>query len=183
ANDVALELTNILSLVEGEQSSYQVLGLERINAVLVLSPANRGFDEVTRWVRILDAESQEQVEQLFFYKVKNLNATTLAATLTSVFEQDEDNRPAASAGEEATPAEDESIAAAEVASEATAQEGVVSANISVTIVADEDTNSLLVRTTPRDYRQLLTTINNLDTPPLQVLINAVIGQVTLTDNT
>jgi len=59
---------------------------------------------------------------------------------------------------------------------------VVSANISVTIVADEDTNSLLVRSTPRDYRQLLTTINNLDTLPPQVLINAVIGQVTLTDS-
>ncbi|MBT3711115.1 MAG: type II secretion system secretin GspD [Gammaproteobacteria bacterium] len=183
ATDVALELTNILSLVEGEQSSYQVLGLERINAVLVLSPANRGFDEVTRWVRILDAESQEQVEQLFFYKVKNLSALSLAATLTSVFEQDEDNRPAANDSEESTSTEGDSDAAAEVASEAPAQEGVVSANISVTIVADEDTNSLLVRTTPRDYRQLLTTINNLDTPPLQVLINAVIGQVTLTDNT
>jgi general secretion pathway protein D len=52
----------------------------------------------------------------------------------------------------------------------------------VTIVADEDTNSLLVRSTPRDYRQLLTTINNLDTVPPQVLINAVIGQVTLTDS-
>jgi general secretion pathway protein D len=49
-------------------------------------------------------------------------------------------------------------------------------------VADEDTNSLLVRSTPRDYRQLLTTINNLDTLPPQVLINAVIGQVTLTDS-
>jgi len=53
----------------------------------------------------------------------------------------------------------------------------------VRIVADEDTNSLLVRGTPREYRQLLTTINNLDTPPPQVLINAVIGQVTLTDET
>jgi len=183
ATDVAQELTNILSLVEGEQSSYQVLGLERINAVLVLAPANRGFDEVTRWVRILDAESQEQVEQLFFYKVKNLSATTLAATLTSVFQQEEDTRPAANASEEAAATEGDSAVAAAVASEALAQDGVVSANISVTIVADEDTNSLLVRTTPRDYRQLLTTINNLDTPPLQVLINAVIGQVTLTDST
>jgi general secretion pathway protein D len=78
ASDVAIELTNILNLVEGEQSSYQVLGLERINAVLVIAPANRGFSEVTRWVSILDAESQEQVEQLFFYRVKNLSAMTLA---------------------------------------------------------------------------------------------------------
>lgn len=186
APDVAQELTNILNLIEGEQSSYQVLGLERINSLLVLAPANRGFEEVTRWIRILDAESQEQVEQLFFYKVKNLNANTLAETLTRVFEQNEENRPAGVASTESASAEGDaaetSIAAAVVAADAAAAtEGVVSANISVTIVADVDTNSLLVRSTPRDYRQLLTTINNLDTPPPQVLINAVIGQVTLTD--
>ncbi len=181
ASDVAIELTNILNLVEGEQSSYQVLGLERINAVLVIAPANRGFSEVTRWVSILDAESQEQVEQLFFYRVKNLSATTLAETLTRVFEQEEDNRPAgANSDDEASDSDAES--SIEVLAASPAGEGVVSANISVTIVADEDTNSLLVRSTPRDYRQLLTTINNLDTLPPQVLINAVIGQVTLTDS-
>jgi general secretion pathway protein D len=182
AAEVAQELTNILSLVDGEQSSYQVLGLERINAVLVLSPANRGFDEVTRWISILDAESQEQVEQLFFYKVKNLNATTLAQTLTRVFEQNEDNRPLASSETESATSDSEGEASAETSVEESTPEGVVSANLSVTIVADEDTNSLLVRSTPRDYRQLLTTINNLDTVPPQVLINAVIGQVTLTDS-
>ncbi len=182
AAEVAQELTNILGLIDGEQSSYQVLGLERINAVLVLSPAKRGFDEVTRWISILDAESQEQVEQLFFYKVKNLSATSLAQTLTSVFEQNEDNRPVASSETESAASDAEGEASTEVIVEESAPEGVVSANLSVTIVADEDTNSLLVRSTPRDYRQLLTTINNLDTVPAQVLINAVIGQVTLTDS-
>ncbi|MFT5321662.1 MAG: general secretion pathway protein D [Pseudohongiellaceae bacterium] len=182
AAEVAQELTNILGLIDGEQSSYQVLGLERINAVLVLSPAKRGFDEVTRWISILDAESQEQVEQLFFYKVKNLSATSLAQTLTSVFEQNEDNRPVASSETESAASDAEGEASTEVIVEESAPEGVVSANLSVTIVADEDTNSLLVRSTPRDYRQLLTTINNLDTVPPQVLINAVIGQVTLTDS-
>jgi general secretion pathway protein D len=34
----------------------------------------------------------------------------------------------------------------------------------------------------RDYRQLLTTINQLDAVPLQVMINAVIAQITLTDS-
>lgn len=57
----------------------------------------------------------------------------------------------------------------------------VSANLRVRIVADEATNSLLIRSTARDYRQLLTTINQLDAVPLQVVVNAVIAQITLTD--
>jgi general secretion pathway protein D len=197
ATTVAEELTNILKLVEGELSSYQVLGLERINAVLVIAPANRGFEEVTRWVRILDAESQEQVEQLFVYRVKNLDATRLAATLTSVFGGDDEaiqrvlpeEAEAASTEQQALPAATTAPAgqvapATPGAAPAPSVLGVaISANISVTIVADEDTNSLLVRATPREYRQLLATISNLDIAPAQVLINAVIGQVTLTDGT
>jgi general secretion pathway protein D len=196
AEKVAEELTNVMKLIEGEQSTYQVLGLDRINAVLVIAPANRGFKEVDRWVSILDAVSQEQVEQLFVYKVKNLNAPNLAETLTTVFDDkkktEEDSER--TAREQAlvnglVPAvraapfvlqTDGSVIAQNAAEQAA--EGGVSANISVTIVADEDTNSLLVRATPREYRQLLATISTLDSVPLQVLINAVIGQVTLSES-
>lgn len=183
AAEVAEEMTGVLKLIEGEQGSYQVLGLDRINSVLVIGPAARGFAEVDRWINILDAASQEQVEQLFVYKVKNLDAVAMAETLNNVYgEEDEDEavRTAREAGAlqpqvfQLAPVLDAAIAAA-------ANDQVASANISVSIVADENTNSLLVRATPREYRQLLTTISALDTVPLQVLINAVIGQVTLTE--
>ncbi|MYC60789.1 MAG: hypothetical protein F4X09_11450, partial [Gammaproteobacteria bacterium] len=84
ALEVAEELAEILGLIEGENPSYQVRGIGRINALLVTAPATRGFDEVSRWVEILDAESQEQVEQLFMYRVKNLPALELAETLGQV---------------------------------------------------------------------------------------------------
>ncbi|MDT8399090.1 MAG: type II secretion system secretin GspD [Pseudomonadales bacterium] len=203
AKDVAEELKTILALIEGEQPSYQVLGLERINAVLVTAPATRGFEEVNRWIGILDAGSQEQVEQLFFYRVKNLNAQALADTLTKVFQQNENAGVAREATDrnsastipglnpnlvsgnnptliEGRGAPEQPAAPPTPAAAATAE--IVSANLSVTIVADADTNSLLVRGTPREYRQLLTAINNLDRVPQQVLINAVIGQVTLTNS-
>lgn len=211
---VADELKSVLQMVEGEQTSYQVLGLERINAVMVLAPANRGFDEVTRWINILDSASQQQGEQLFVYRVKSLNAGTLATTLTNVFGAPEDavqvtrredrttdNQPRpAVPGASSTlspegnllldPAtrqqqqqQEQLDAAAEAAANAQGanSEGAVSANLTVSIVADEDTNTLLIRASPREYRQLLTTIGGIDRVPTQVLINAVIGQATLTE--
>ncbi|MES2603668.1 MAG: type II secretion system secretin GspD [Pseudomonadota bacterium] len=194
AAEVAEELTNVLKLIEGEQSSYQVLGLDRINSVLVIAPANRGFDEVNRWVDILDAESQEQVEQLFVYKVKNLDAPALGETLSNVYDPDdeEDEARAARAAADGT-LQQSVIQRADGTSVVVAgppgadlvaaqlQDGAASADISVNIVSDENTNSLLVRATPREYRQLLTTINSLDSVPLQVVVNAAIGQVTLSD--
>ena len=190
AADVAQELTDILTLIEGTAPSYQVQGLERINALLVTAPAARGFDEINRWVRILDADRQEQAEQLFQYRVKNLNAVDLAATLTQVFTRDDEERPVAALsrassnnipqGDAVTDTSGTPIAApVNSANQTTA----VSANLAVTIVPDEATNSLLIRANPRDYRQLLATISQLDVAPTQVMINAVIAQIVLNDET
>lgn len=195
AVEVAQELSDILLLIEGPSPSYQVRGIERINSILVTAPASRGFEEISRWVQLLDADSQEQVEQLFMYRVKNLDALELADTLSDIFEDDDDrvftqvdgdtdevSRFGALVGEgdQATSLD------TELAGQALAPQPVnaaVSANLTVKIVADEATNSLLIRSTARDYRQLLTTISQLDVVPLQVMVNAVIAQITLTEDT
>ena len=189
AVEVATELTEILQLVEGAASTYQVKGIERINAILVTAPASRGFQEINRWVRILDAASQEQVEQLFYYPVKNLNAVELGETLSNIFEID-NSRDSSSNLEnvggrrfidQSSDQEEGGISGAR--RELTGGENsAAAANLKVSIVADEATNSLLIKSTVRDYRQLLTTINQLDAVPLQVMINAVIAQITLTDS-
>ena len=195
APEVAEELVEILELIEGASPAYQVRGIERINAILVTAPASRGFEEISRWVEILDADSQEQVEQLFMYKVKNLDALELAETLSTVFEEEDDPLTPPNIGRSDTlnivdtlAAEASQTATAEtgqapLTTGGTSANGAVSANLTVKIVADEATNSLLIRSTARDYRQLLTTIGQLDVVPLQVMVNAVIAQITLTDDT
>lgn len=189
AVEVATELNEILQLVEGGSPTYQVKGIERINAILVTAPASRGFQEINRWVQILDAASQEQVEQLFYYPVKNLSAVELGETLSDIFET-ENGRDSLSSpeglGERAfidrsSDQDQEGIATSRRGTTGV-ENAAAAANLKVSIVADEATNSLLIKSTVRDYRQLLTTINQLDAVPLQVMINAVIAQITLTDS-
>ncbi len=202
ATEVATELTEILQLIEGENPSYQVKGIERINALLVTAPANRGFDEISRWVRILDSDNQEQVEQLFMYRVKNLVALELAETLSTIFEREDEDVQVTSTANADTQGRTPPMAVrtgedgqttlfqpqpaqnqANASSSGQSDNEAVSADLSVRIVADEATNSLLIRATARDYRQLLTTINQLDAVPLQVMVNAAIAQITLNDDT
>jgi general secretion pathway protein D len=183
ALEVAEELTEILLLIEGETPAYQVKGIERINGILVTAPAARGFEEISRWMKILDSVGEEQVEQLFHYQVNNLSAVELAETLSEVFEDDDDDAPVtANRGNDVESNALDSVELTDGVSVVTTNT-VVSANLSVKIVADEATNSLLIRSTARDYRQLLTTINQLDAVPLQVMINAVIAQITLSEAT
>jgi general secretion pathway protein D len=52
----------------------------------------------------------------------------------------------------------------------------------VSIVADAINNSLLVRSSPRDYKKILDALKQLDIVPLQVLVEATIVEIRLTGN-
>ncbi|MFK5985577.1 MAG: type II secretion system secretin GspD [Pseudomonadota bacterium] len=203
AIDIAGELQDILKLIDGEKSSYQVLALERINALLVVAPPRRGFKPVDRWVKILDEGADETLqEQIFVYHCKSVKCETLASTLNSIFEisDDRSNNKAKNSTASSTsspnvfrtvPKDSLNIksrnktkkpaakAAAKKANKSKTDKNNGSADINVTIVADGDTNSLIVRTTGKDYHNLLKTIQLLDQTPLQVLVNVVIAQVSL----
>lgn len=49
------------------------------------------------------------------------------------------------------------------------------------ITADERNNTLLIKASGRRYREILGVLRKIDRPPLQVLINATIAEVTLND--
>jgi general secretion pathway protein D len=48
----------------------------------------------------------------------------------------------------------------------------------VTVIADPDTNSLLVRTSPKNYERVKEILNELDRPVAQVLIKVLVAEVT-----
>lgn len=50
------------------------------------------------------------------------------------------------------------------------------------IIADSITNSLLILASPKEYRVVEAALAKLDIPPLQVLIEAVVAEVTLTED-
>ncbi len=192
AADAKTDLDKILQAIEGKTPSYEIIDLERINGLLVVAPPKRGFNEIERWIAIVDEENEAGGEQVFIYRVRNLKASELAATLMDVFQTDDEKelRTRKSEQEKAkeknkTP-EKETTAQPDLTKPAatsanSAMPTTVSAELTVNIVADEATNSLLVRATPKDYRQLLGTIALLDTVPKEVMINVVIAEVALTD--
>ena len=51
----------------------------------------------------------------------------------------------------------------------------------IRIIADDSTNALVIRASPRDYRKIREALEKLDILPLQVLIEATIAEVTLRD--
>jgi general secretion pathway protein D len=52
----------------------------------------------------------------------------------------------------------------------------------VRIIADEANNKLLIKASGRDYQRILSILRRIDQPPLQVMINATLAEVTLNDS-
>ncbi|MDD2816528.1 MAG: type II secretion system secretin GspD [Thiotrichaceae bacterium] len=190
AAEVQVELDKILKGVAGATPVYQFIALERINAILAIAPPNGSFNEVTTWIDVLDERSEEGGEQVFIYNVKNLEAKKLATTLTDVFKIEDKkaaeekerrlkNQQQTAQIPSADPNQPPITVPVPGKTPGPGEEGTVSADLKVNIVADEATNSLIIRAKPRDYRQLLGTIHGLDQVPKEVMINVVIAEVSL----
>jgi general secretion pathway protein D len=187
SSEAKTDLDKILQAVEGKMPAFEIIALDRINSLLVISPPQRGFDEVARWIEIVDERNEAGGEQIFIYRVRNLKATTLATTLKDVFRTDgketpkttpkDPNKPDDKQPEQPKPVEQSPLNQANNPQNT----AIAAANLKINIVADEETNTLLIRSTPRDYRHLLTTIALLDNLPKEVMVNVVVAEVELTE--
>lgn len=67
-------------------SGMQVMPIERLNSVLIVTPRASQLDEARRWIERLDQPSDSSNEpQLFIYHVQNGNARHLAGVLGGLF--------------------------------------------------------------------------------------------------
>jgi general secretion pathway protein D len=202
---------------DGQRNDYALFGairvmpIERLNAVLVVTPRAAYLDEARRWIERLDRPDINTAEQrLQVYQVQNGSAKHLAEVLSGIFGQaDGAARPAGSTGSGVAPglasqsassmsggttaAIGSSGGAPSIASVSsglgapgtrTSSQGVSSLQLNrgLRIVADEFTNSLLVYGTPVEYEKIEASLRRLDMPVTQVLIEASIIEVTLNND-
>lgn len=201
---------------DGQRSDYALFGairvmpIERLNAVLVVTPRAAYLDEARRWIERLDRPDNNTAEpRLQVYQVQNGSAKHLAEVLNGIFGQTDSARPAGSTGSGVAPglapqsassmsggttaAIGSSGGAPSIASVSSglgapgtraASQGVSSLQLNrgLRIVADEFTNSLLVYGSPVEYEKIEASLRRLDTPVTQVLIEASIIEVTLNND-
>lgn len=182
----------------------QVIPIERLNSILVVSPNPDLIKKAAEWVAKLDAVASDALgPKVFVHTVKNGSATHLANLLMAIYGTadttgDSKKSPQSSGVAPAlasTTASTSSIGSANVGqvpggssisnqpSAAANQGGVNSFQLSsrVRVVADERNNTLLISATPTEYGKLQASLRSLDVPPTQVLIEASIVEITLND--
>ncbi|QKK01716.1 MAG: type II secretion system secretin GspD [Pseudomonadota bacterium] len=177
---------------------FRLLPLERLNALMVITPNEHYLEEAEKWIQRLDRSSPEAGARLYVYRVKNLDADVLAGYLGDLFGTGggRSSRPRESRGGLAPGLERASTSTVGEFQQSRAErdsggqdqrritEGglQLGADGDVRITAVIETNSLLIQASPSQYDAILSAIERLDEEPLQVIIEAQVIEVTLTDD-
>lgn len=187
-------------------SVVRLLSLERLNAVLAISSEPQYLTEIKKWVSVLDRLGAQGERKLFVYRVQNGRAADLAKSLAGAFGQAEGATTSPNGATTSTTVTKQTPAAAPPVSgfndfsstddaanadQSTSGGSVVTAtrtisigshDSAVTISADETNNAILVYATARQYAVVQDALSKLDILPLQVMIEAAIAEVTLTND-
>ncbi|MEH6608883.1 MAG: type II secretion system secretin GspD [Halioglobus sp.] len=155
--------------------------IERLNALMVITPQQEYLKHAELWIERLDQNENPHGFNMYVYYVQNGKSERLAELLNGMFEE-----------KRRTSTVSRQLTAARQAPESSGEERDgnlrVNAEIStieageVSIVAYAETNALLITANPADYKAVEKAIQQLDVLPMQVLIEASIVEVTLSDN-
>lgn len=187
---VAQELDTIFGSGSGGSKLVRFVPNERLNAILVISSRPAYLTRAATWIAKLDKIAQTNDEQLFVYEIQNRPAKELAQVLKAVLASDSGSGSAAppSVSPDLSPvmvsAEGEvdiDLANRMGAEQASAATAFASAGARMSVTADVENNALLIQTTAREYQRVERILAQLDVMPTQVLLEAVIAEVTLSD--
>jgi general secretion pathway protein D len=156
-------------------SRVRLVPVDRIQTLLGIAPNRSDLRTLDGWVRRLDVAPMTGERKLFVYNVQNGKARELAGSLQLVMngESAANTRTAPAAQSSGTRTD----AAPTTAAPASGVRGGQSR-----VVANEENNSLLILGTDTEYRFLQDAIKKLDVLPRQVMIEAILAEVTLGDD-
>lgn len=184
----------------------RVIPFERLNSILIVTPRARYLDGVKTWIERLDVAPNAAYEKrLFVYPVQNTTASRLARLLNDIYSGGgRGSATGAASGRESvirdtgttapglTPetigstvggsgTTNSSGGASPITALSMAGAGQGALLSDVRVVADDENNSLMIYATGKQYEVIREALDKLDTVATQVIIEASIIEVTLTD--
>ncbi len=186
-DDLVDELETIFSNQNGEAAKGLVTFVPnaRLSSILVISPRQHFLKQAAQWVGRLDRIAGGTKRKLFVYPIQNREATDLASLLENILSNEQQsNGNVTDSGApiiQITAASSSDAEASGIGGGGSQVPNKVFNSGGVRIVADEANNAVLIHATHDEYQSILPMLRRLDSLPNQVLLEATIAEVTLTD--
>ncbi|TGQ73024.1 type II secretion system protein GspD [Mesorhizobium sp. M00.F.Ca.ET.186.01.1.1] len=187
---VASELDSIFGTKEGPGAKLiQFIPNDRLNSVLVITSRPAYLSRAASWIAKLDRLAETNEDQLFVYQIQNRPAKELAEVLSSVLGtpvKTEGSSAGSNVSPDQTPItmQSDGVTPAPLTGPSPMQEVAADGQPKphASVVADVENNALLIQTTARDYERIEQILAKVDVLPTQVMLEAVIAEVTLNDD-
>ena len=208
---IAPELEKLLNAPDAPTKGLvRLIAMEKLNGIVAISRQPQYLADVQRWVEILDREGQSSQARLYVYRVQNGRSRDLARTINAAFGNatggaasavdpsgyagNPDGNPGTPGGGNLAgaqvrgsggidpPAQGGSGASAPAADQPPPASTGAGGAFPAIITSDDNNNAIIVFTTARVYALIESALRQLDVPPVQVLIEAAITEVSLTDD-
>jgi len=154
AKDLELVAQTLGARTKAPKMDISFIPFQDTNKIMVATSIPELLESVDSWISNIDIHIGVHKPKMYIYKMQHEQAEATVTILTEMFK--------------------EKITSAEKGLKAGAEP--------MKIIADKSTNSVIVKALPADYMSIKTIIATLDATPQQVLIEAIIAEVTLQDN-
>ena len=157
-----------------DQGSFEVFPIKTMNALLVVSRWPSILKLVEEWVSAMDHADNESGTNVYVYFVENGTAVDMSEILNQLF-------GGKSKTKTKTADKTKKVTIVEPEKKAEPKGEALSGELTgeVEIIPDEANNAIVIKATGRDYKIIKDVLRQLDVVPRQVLITAVIAEVTL----
>ncbi len=163
-----------------DANKVSFMPIKRMNAILIIAQNEALLGAAESWLKVLDDEPKQGIgNRLNIYQVRNSTAEHLANLVGQIY-------GAAPTSSGSSTSSSTSSSSGGQSPSRVVQKGAIPAvsaagsSGDVQIIANEKNNSLIIKASPQDYLQIRKILENLDTVPRQVLIQANIVEVSLT---
>lgn len=161
-----------------------LITLDQIGALAMFATDKVYIDRVSYWAKQLDQPTQTLDKQYFMFYPRYARARDLGESVAALIGSSQNQANQARDTQSAIPTESQNqsnvrTGEAQPAAARSAVSTVQNENMMMTV--DERANALIFFTTGKDYQGILPMIQRLDTMPKQIILEATIAEVTLTD--
>ena len=156
-----------------DPNGLQIIPLETLNAVLVITRWKKFLGDVGHWIMELDQGQLEKGTQVYVYFVQHGRAVDIAQILNELYAEgssSSDKKVIVKRKKQEKKEEPQKSSAIMASGELAGE---------VKIIADEVNNSLIFKAKPKDYQVIKEVLKKLDIIPRQVLIDVLIAEVAL----
>lgn len=175
AEAIAEELDTIFGTKDGPlKDNVRFLPNRRLKSILVMSKHPKHIRRAEQWITKLDTFAGSSEQQMYVYRVQNRTAGELAKILQSVLGVSVDSVSSGSNADGVAPG----LTPINLTSGGASQTGT---DKSIRVVPDDPNSTLLILSTPAEYKRVYRILQELDAVPIQVMLETVIAEVQLND--